>query len=94
MNDPDARPVEAAVRVLMIGWEFPPAVSGGLGVACEGLVRGLGSLGCEVVLLLPRRPRGSGDRAGAASGPTLPSVKMIPSGTRLVPYGTASGLYG
>ncbi len=24
----------------MFGWEFPPYVSGGLGVACEGLVRG------------------------------------------------------
>lgn len=82
------------MRVLMIGWEFPPAVSGGLGVACEGLVRGLGSLGCEVVLLLPRRPRGSSDRPDASAGSSLASVKMIPSGTRLVPYGSASGLYG
>jgi len=82
------------MRVLMIGWEFPPVVSGGLGVACEGIVRGLGSLGCEVVLLVPRRPRDSGDRGEAAPGSALPSVKMIPSGTRLVPYGTASGLYG
>jgi glycogen synthase len=81
------------VRVLMIGWEFPPAVSGGLGVACEGLVRGLGSLGCEVVLLLPRRPRNTGDR-GEALPESFPSVKMIASGTLLVPYGTASSLYG
>ncbi|MEX0879858.1 MAG: hypothetical protein WEB59_02415 [Thermoanaerobaculia bacterium] len=29
------------MRVLMFGWEFPPSISGGLGVACEGLVRGL-----------------------------------------------------
>ena len=25
----------------MLGWEYPPRVAGGLGVACAGLVRGL-----------------------------------------------------
>ena len=44
------------MRVLMFGWEFPPAISGGLGVACEGLVRGLLKTGAEVVLVLPRHP--------------------------------------
>ena len=39
----------------MFGWEFPPYVSGGLGVACEGLVRGLLELETEVSLVLPRR---------------------------------------
>ena len=39
----------------MFGWEFPPYVSGGLGVACEGLVRGLVDLDTEVALVLPRR---------------------------------------
>jgi glycogen synthase len=41
------------MRVLMFGWEFPPRVSGGLGVACEGLVRGLLELDTEVTLVLP-----------------------------------------
>jgi glycogen(starch) synthase len=41
----------------MFGWEFPPFVSGGLGVASEGLVRGLASIGAEVVLVLPRYRR-------------------------------------
>lgn len=41
------------MRVLMFGWEFPPRVSGGLGVACEGLVRGLLELATEVTLVLP-----------------------------------------
>jgi len=40
----------------MFGWEFPPQISGGLGVACEGLVRGLLQTGTEVVLVLPRHP--------------------------------------
>lgn len=42
-----------SMRVLMFGWEFPPRVSGGLGVACEGLVRGLLELDTEVTLVLP-----------------------------------------
>ena len=29
------------VRVLMLGWEFPPLVNGGLGVACYGLAKAL-----------------------------------------------------
>jgi glycosyltransferase involved in cell wall biosynthesis len=44
------------MRVLMFGWEFPPQFSGGLGVACEGLVRGLLAEDAEVVLVLPRYP--------------------------------------
>ena len=44
------------LRVLMLGWEFPPAITGGLGVASEGLVRGLLDTGTEVALLLPCSP--------------------------------------
>jgi len=43
------------LRVLMFGWEFPPSISGGLGVACEGLVRGLLEIDTQVALVLPRR---------------------------------------
>jgi glycogen(starch) synthase len=48
------------MRVLMFGWEFPPYISGGLGVACEGLVRGLVELETEVALVLPYRAIESG----------------------------------
>lgn len=41
------------VRTLMFGWEFPPVHSGGLGVACEGLVRGLMKNNVDVTLVLP-----------------------------------------
>ncbi|HSS44021.1 MAG TPA: glycosyltransferase, partial [Thermoanaerobaculia bacterium] len=47
------------MRVLMFGWEFPPYISGGLGVASEGLVRGLLQLGTEIVLVLPHHPLSS-----------------------------------
>ncbi|MDB5325084.1 MAG: hypothetical protein JWM57_653, partial [Phycisphaerales bacterium] len=29
------------MRVLMLGWEFPPSINGGLGTACAGLIRAL-----------------------------------------------------
>ncbi len=39
----------------MYGWEFPPSNSGGLGVACYGLARGLVAEGADVRFVLPRR---------------------------------------
>ncbi|HDH41279.1 MAG TPA: glycosyltransferase family 1 protein [Candidatus Altiarchaeales archaeon] len=42
------------IKVLMFGWEFPPFNSGGLGVACQGLTRGLTRQGVEVIFVLPR----------------------------------------
>ncbi len=38
----------------MLGWEFPPHISGGLGTACHGLTRGLAAVGVEVVFVVPR----------------------------------------
>lgn len=42
------------MRVLMLGWEFPPYISGGLGTACFGLTRALSRHQTEVVFVLPR----------------------------------------
>jgi len=42
------------MRILMLGWEFPPFISGGLGTACYGLTRALDRLGHEVLFVLPR----------------------------------------
>ncbi len=38
----------------MLGWEFPPHISGGLGTACHGLTQGLARAGVEVVFVVPR----------------------------------------
>jgi len=38
----------------MLGWEFPPHISGGLGTACLGLTRGLASAGVNVLFVVPR----------------------------------------
>jgi glycogen(starch) synthase len=42
------------MRVVMLGWEFPPFIAGGLGVACYGLTRALDRLGTQVTFVLPR----------------------------------------
>lgn len=39
----------------MFGWEFPPFNSGGLGVACYGLMQALAKQGVEVVFVLPKK---------------------------------------
>jgi glycogen synthase len=90
------------MRVLMFGWEFPPQISGGLGVACEGLVRGLLQTGTEVVLVLPRHPhrKPSGrlriieslsEAPPTASRPARAPLKVRRVKTTLVPY-PGSGL--
>jgi glycogen synthase len=45
------------LKILMLGWEFPPLKSGGLGTACYGLTRALVRLGAEVAFVLPRMVR-------------------------------------
>jgi len=42
------------LKVLMFGWEFPPLISGGLGVACHGITRGLAQQGVKITLMVPR----------------------------------------
>ncbi|MBQ0006798.1 MAG: glycosyltransferase family 4 protein [Alistipes sp.] len=37
----------------MFGWEFPPHISGGLGTACYGMVRGLANCGVDVLFVMP-----------------------------------------
>lgn len=41
------------MRVLMLGWEFPPFITGGLGTACYGLTRALDRAGTHVTFMLP-----------------------------------------
>ena len=42
------------MKILMLGWEFPPFIAGGLGTACHGLTRGLAHQGHDVLFVLPR----------------------------------------
>src|SRR5262245_30696737 len=47
------------MRILMLGWEFPPVISGGLGTACRGLTAGLDRANVRVLFLLPRPADGA-----------------------------------
>jgi glycosyltransferase involved in cell wall biosynthesis len=41
------------MKVLMLGWEYPPHISGGLGTACEGLTKALSKRGIEITFVVP-----------------------------------------
>ncbi len=38
----------------MLGWEFPPFISGGLGTACYGLTKAMSGLGVHISFVLPK----------------------------------------
>ena len=42
------------MKVFMLGWEFPPFISGGLGTACYGLTKAMNQLGLKVTFCLPK----------------------------------------
>lgn len=77
------------MRVLMLGWEFPPHISGGLGTACQGLIEGLSQQGVEVLLVLPRATgdeQASGaEIVGCATGPHV-AVETVAVPSTLTPY--------
>jgi len=63
------------VRVLMLGWEFPPHISGGLGTACLGISTGLADRGHDIVFILPRMEN---EEKEEAPGVHLRSASGIP----------------
>ena len=45
-------------KVVMLGWEFPPFITGGLGTACHGLTKALAAMDVDVTFVLPKGVRG------------------------------------
>ncbi len=43
------------MKILMLGWEYPPKITGGLGVACQGLAEALALADHQVTFLLPKK---------------------------------------
>ena len=41
-------------KIFMIGWEYPPNITGGLGIACQGLAFSLAKKGIPVQFLVPK----------------------------------------
>ncbi len=88
------------MRVLMFGWEFPPHIAGGLGTACEGIVKGLAANGVESIFVMPSA---SGDEDQSSTriinasdvavenvagslDEFLDRVKFVHIGSNLIPY--------
>jgi len=77
------------LRVLMLGWEFPPFITGGLGTACHGLTKALNEDGVEVIFVLPKAidpshashvqvvAPGAVGRRGSAAAPRPERVRMV-----------------
>ena len=83
---PPAAPAPRTRDVLMLGWEFPPFISGGVGTACYGLTRAMSRRGDRVLFVLPG-PRtvgfsAAGDGEGGLELPELENVTLRPVGRR------------
>ena len=89
------------MKVFMLGWEFPPYISGGLGTACYGLTKAMSEAGIQVCFVLPRpvdagcpthvkmlTPRAVAGQEQAAGGQGLSdNVRIKPINAMLQPYG-------
>jgi len=88
------------MRVFMLGWEFPPFISGGLGTACYGLTKAMDKLGIKVTFVLPRMVHGhqathvkmlSHESHRPITGfkqSDLPNTKFLTVDAALFPYST------
>ncbi|PMP67860.1 MAG: hypothetical protein C0190_02440 [Thermodesulfobacterium geofontis] len=45
------------MKVLMLTWEYPPFIVGGLGVACHGLFKALAEKGIKIYMILPTQEK-------------------------------------
>lgn len=73
--------------ILMIGWEFPPHHSGGLGVACQGMTRGLLGLGLPVAFVMPKHlPDGQGYRRSKYQHAPGLTMDLVQVHSNLEPY--------
>ncbi len=79
------------MRVLMFGWEFPPYASGGLGTACEGLVRSLAEKGEEIIFVAPKTPKSKNPSVKMVSAMGNVKLREVPGLIR--PYMTEEGYY-
>jgi glycosyltransferase involved in cell wall biosynthesis len=65
----------------MFGWEFPPHITGGLGTACYGLVKGLAKHNIDILFVMPK-----------AYGDEDPNVARIVNAGDIVIPGTTSAI--
>jgi glycosyltransferase involved in cell wall biosynthesis len=90
------------MKVFMLGWEFPPLISGGLGTACYGLVKAMSDSGTEIIFVLPKTGdfnRGRGVRMFSTEGyirtgelSNFKNVRFRAISSTLRPYGHSMNL--
>ena len=85
------------MKVLMLGWEFPPFFAGGVGIVCHSMTRALAEAGAEITYVMPRGPEGAsgghvelliaGDplRPGSEND-AVPRIQVEEVAATLVPY--------
>ncbi|MGL6021709.1 MAG: glycosyltransferase family 4 protein [Chitinophagaceae bacterium] len=72
------------MKILMFGWEFPPHISGGLGTACYGIVKGLERHQTDIIFVVPKA---HGNEFGFRG-------KIIGGQGRTVTYKSNASFYG
>ena len=89
------------MRIFMLGWEFPPFISGGLGTACYGLTKAMDQLGMKITFVLPKMVDdkytthvkllypGSQKTTFPLTFSELKNVKFHAIGSALQPYSTS-----
>ncbi len=84
------------MKVLMLGWEFPPFISGGLGTACYGLTKAMSRQGTEITFVLPGGNQQACDymkilsAEGFLDSPEFKNITFRSAGIVLNPYASAS----
>ncbi len=76
------------VRILMLGWEFPPYFAGGVGTVCYELTRGLARKGVDVTYIMPHGPDdvSSEHVRLLVADREMQKVKTIRVGSTVTPY--------
>ena len=82
------------MKILMYGWEFPPHISGGLGVACFGLTQALRNRGHEVTFVLPRLKEGMETSSHVNLIGVTQYVKSLAQPSRMVDIDTTGFIEG
>ncbi|MEM2121386.1 MAG: glycosyltransferase family 4 protein [Candidatus Woesearchaeota archaeon] len=78
------------MKVLMLGWEFPPLNTGGLGTACYGLTKALVNEGVEITFVMPRAPQELKTHVKLIGAEELAKVVFVKLPLLLIPYSTES----
>lgn len=66
------------MKILMFTWEFPPLISGGLGMACYGMVKALLNQGVKIDLVLPTKEMVYFPLREESDVDTLPTIFLDP----------------